>query len=70
VPWSQAEHQIRAANATAETAQALAVADGFACLVVERRTRHASGPITHVVLSYPGDRHQLVARFDPSNAGG
>jgi len=67
VPWSEAEHQIRAVNATAEVARALRIADGFACLVVERRTHHASQPITHVVLSYSGNRHQLVARFDPSS---
>jgi len=70
VPWSQAEHQIRAVNANAAVARALGIAEGFACLVVERRTRHASQPITHVVLSYSGDRHQLVARFDPSSASG
>lgn len=70
VPWSQAEHRIRAVNAAPEIARALAIPRNFACLVVERRTRHASAPITHVVLSYPGDRHQLAARFDPSGAAG
>jgi len=69
VPWSQAEHQIRAVNASAALAAELRIDKGFACLVVERRTRQASAPVTHVVLSYPGDRHQLIARFDPSGSG-
>lgn len=68
VPWSRAEHEIRAVNASREIARALAIAEGFSCLVVERRTLHAGKTITHVVLCYPGDRHKLVAHFDPSSA--
>jgi GntR family histidine utilization transcriptional repressor len=66
VPWSQAEHRISAVNASLRIAGALSIAEGFACLVVERRTRHARGPVTHVTLVYPGDRYELQARFDPS----
>jgi GntR family histidine utilization transcriptional repressor len=65
VPWSQARHEIRAANASAEIARALSIEEGFACLVVERTTRLADEVVTHVVLHYPGDRHKLVARFTP-----
>lgn len=68
VPWSRAEHEIRAVNASREIARALEIAEGFSCLVVERRTLHAGKTITHVVLCYPGDRHKLVAHFDPSSA--
>lgn len=66
VPWSHAEHEIRALNASGAVAAALDIAEGFACLVVERRTAHMGKAITHVVLCYPGDRHKLTASFDPS----
>lgn len=66
VPWSQAEHHIRAVNASSDVAAALEIAEGDACLVVERRTCYAGHSITHVVLSYPGQSFHLVARFNPS----
>jgi GntR family histidine utilization transcriptional repressor len=68
VPWSTAEHQIRAVPAGGETARALKLAVGTACLVVERRTWSGAGPITHVRFTYPGDRHALVARFAPEQS--
>jgi GntR family histidine utilization transcriptional repressor len=68
IPWTEAEHHISAANADSATAQALGIATGAACLVVKRRTWQAGQPLTQVVLTYPGDRHHLVARFSP--AGG
>ncbi|AVA23440.1 histidine utilization repressor [Rhizobium sp. LEGMi198b] len=67
VPWSTAEHQIRAIPAEGEAATSLDIAKGTACLVIERRTWSNLGPITHVRLTYPGDRHTLVARFTPSS---
>lgn len=70
VPWSHAEHEIRALNASGTVATVLDIAEGFACLVVERRTAHRGKAITHVVLCYPGDRHKLTASFDPSDAAG
>jgi GntR family histidine utilization transcriptional repressor len=66
VPWSAAEHTIRAAGADRETAAALDIAKGTACLVIERRTWSAERPVTHVRLTYAGDSHALVARFEPS----
>lgn len=65
VPWSTAEHLIKAVAADEEQAKALDIASGTACLVVERRTWNDSGLITHVRLTYPGDRHALVAQFSP-----
>ena len=65
VPWSAAEHIIRATAATAETAAALAIPEASACLVVERRTWSAEQPVTHVQLTYAGDGHALVAHFTP-----
>ncbi|SCB48745.1 GntR family transcriptional regulator, histidine utilization repressor [Rhizobium multihospitium] len=67
VPWSTAEHQIRAISAEGDAAANLDIQKGTACLVVERRTWSAAGPITHVRLTYPGDRHSLVARFTPAS---
>jgi GntR family histidine utilization transcriptional repressor len=59
---------IRAMPASAEDAEALEIASGTACLVIERRTWSGAGPITHVRLTYPGDRHALVARFAPEQS--
>jgi GntR family transcriptional regulator, histidine utilization repressor len=65
VPWSEAEHHIRAVNAGSDIAAYLKIAEGDACLVVERRTRYGGQVITQVALSYPGNGYQLVARFSP-----
>jgi GntR family histidine utilization transcriptional repressor len=51
-----------------DDAQLLAIPAGTACLVIERRTWSGAGPITHVRLIYPGDRHVLVARFAPEQS--
>ena len=69
VPWSAAEHAIHAVAADAAVAAALDIALGTACLVVERRTWSAGAPITHVRLTYPGDRHSLIAHFAPTDIG-
>jgi GntR family histidine utilization transcriptional repressor len=66
VPWSAAEHRIRASAADAAMAAALDIAAGSACLVVERRTWSAEHPVTHVRFTYAADSHVLVARFTPS----
>jgi hypothetical protein len=67
VPWIAAEHRIKAEEAGAHAASALKVASGKTCLVVERRTwspDHAV-TVTFVRLTYPGNLHELVARFAP-----
>ncbi|QPC88628.1 histidine utilization repressor [Mesorhizobium sp. NBSH29] len=67
VPWSAAEHTIRATSADTACAEQLGVARGTACLVVERKTWSAEQQaITHVRLTYAGDDHALVARFTPA----
>lgn len=68
VPWTAAEHRISASNASGSTATSLSVRAGTACLIVERRTWRAALAVTHVRLTYPGDSHQLVARFTPTSA--
>jgi len=66
VPWSSAQHSIRAVVATQDNAATLGVAAGSPCLVVERQTWNADQPVTHVRFTYPGDSHALVAKFTPS----
>ncbi|PRH88023.1 histidine utilization repressor [Labrys okinawensis] len=66
VPWTVAEHHIKAAAARGEEAALLKLEPGSACLVVERRTWRGDQFVTAVRFTYPGDRHQLVARFSPS----
>lgn len=67
IPWTSAEHRIHAVAAADDDAVALDIAAGTACLVVERRTWGGSGAVTHVKLTYPGDRHALVATFTPAS---
>ena len=68
VPWTRAEHRIRAAAARSEVARALSVAEGTPCLVVERRTWSGETPVTQVRVTYPGEAHELVARFTPGQS--
>jgi GntR family transcriptional regulator, histidine utilization repressor len=66
VPWSAAEHRIRAVAADRHIAAALDIEPGAPCLVVERRTWSAEHPVTHVRFTYAAESHALVARFTPS----
>lgn len=65
IPWSRAEHRIRAVPGPPRVCAALRIPATAACLLVERQTWQAGTPITHVLLFYPGDRHELIARFAP-----
>lgn len=67
VPWSSAEHTIRAVAATAADGKLLNMAAGAPCLEISRITRHDGQPLTAVRLTYPGSQHQLVARFMPQS---
>ncbi len=68
VPWSAAEHRIRAIEADAELADLLQVEAGTACLQVERRTRMNGVAVTLVRLVYPGQAYELVASFAPTQS--
>lgn len=68
VPWTTAEHRIRALGSDAQVAAALQIPPGAPCLRIERRTWSAGKPITLVFIDYPGDRHEVVARFTPSQS--
>jgi GntR family histidine utilization transcriptional repressor len=65
VPWTDAEHIVRAVNADSTMAKRLQIQTGTACLVLERRTWQAGAFVTEARITYPGDRHQLVGRFSP-----
>jgi GntR family histidine utilization transcriptional repressor len=66
VPWMLAEHRIRAAEASEETATALKIRQKSPVLTIERTTRASgSSAITFVRLAYPGELHELVASFTP-----
>ena len=66
LPWTAAEHRIRAAAADANVAKTLRIAEGAPCLIVERRTWLAGQPVTQAALTYPAGAHELVASFTPS----
>ncbi len=64
IPWTVAEHRVRAEAADAAGA-VLRLPATAVCLVIERRTFLGETPVTHVALTYPGAAHELVARFSP-----
>ena len=65
VPWTEAEHRIRAIPADAKTACLLGIAPGAACLVLDRRSWRGEDAVTAVRLTYPGDRHAFTGRSKP-----
>jgi GntR family transcriptional regulator, histidine utilization repressor len=69
IPWTAAEHRIRATEA-GDAFQALFIEVGAPCLVIERRTFAGDLPVTHVRLTYPGSAHELIARFAPGPGAG
>ena len=66
VPWTEAEHTISACEACVAEAEALGVAVGSACLVVERRTWNGDVPVTLARLWHSGAQHRLVGKFAPA----
>ncbi|MGH1557542.1 histidine utilization repressor [Caulobacter segnis] len=65
VAWTEAESRISAVNADAEDARLLALDEGAACLVVDRRTWREGQHVTRVRQIFPGEAYDLVARFGP-----
>ena len=65
VPWTEAEHLIRAVEASPEVAQRLKIRRGAACLCVERRTWRGEAPITFARLTSPAGAQVLVGPFRP-----
>lgn len=69
VPWSAAEHRIKARGADGVEAGELSVPEGSPVMVVERQTWRLDQSVTAVRLTYPGGSHALTARFTPSQSG-
>lgn len=67
-PWTEAEHRISAISADRETAQALLLPSGSACLRLERKTWRDGTGVTWAWQTFPGDAYDLVARFSPTGA--
>lgn len=65
VPWTQAEHRIRAVNPPTLTAKLLEIGVSTACLSLERRTWRGEEPVTYVRMTFPGEAYDMVARFAP-----
>jgi GntR family histidine utilization transcriptional repressor len=70
VPWTDAEHVVRAVGADREPAKLLRISPGAPCLLLERRTWQAGAFVTEACITYPGHRHHLVGRFSPLGPGG
>jgi GntR family transcriptional regulator, histidine utilization repressor len=66
VAWTEAESRISAINAAAADARLLALDEGAACLVVDRRTWREGQHVTRVRQVFPGEAYDLVARFGPN----
>lgn len=69
VPWTRAEHRIRAVNADTHDAALLEVDAGAACLVIDRRTWRGARPVTAVTQVFLGTNFDLIARFAASRTG-
>jgi len=57
------EHLVRASLPDAETCARLQMECDEPCLQLTRRTWKNNRVVTHVTLTYPGDRYQLGARY-------
>jgi len=57
------EHRVNAVMPDAQMRELLAMQAGQPCLQLIRRTWHQRQVVTHVTLTYPGDRYQLGARY-------
>ena len=57
------EHLVRAVIPQSAERELLAMQSGQPCLQLTRRTWHQQQVVTHVTLTYPGDRYELGARY-------
>ncbi len=65
VPWTSAEHRIRVGLVNPDLTDLLKVPEGTPGLIIERSTWLQGRSVTSVRLLYPGEGHELVARFSP-----
>ena len=57
------EHRVSAVMPDPEVRELLAMQEGQPCLRLIRRTWQQQRVVTHVTLTYPGDRYELGARY-------
>jgi GntR family histidine utilization transcriptional repressor len=57
------EHRVRAVIPSRAERELLAMKSGQPCLQLKRRTWRQQQVVTHVTLTYPGDRYELGARY-------
>ena len=57
------EHRVRAVLPDAASRELLNMAAQQPCLQLTRRTWKSGQVVTHVTLTYPGDRYELGARY-------
>ena len=57
------EHRVRAVMPDSDTCELLQMAPTEPCLQLTRRTWKDDQVVTHVTLTYPGDRYELGARY-------
>jgi GntR family histidine utilization transcriptional repressor len=66
LPAEEMEHIVEAILPTAEVAERLAIEPSAPCLRLTRRTWSGGRVVTRAVLTYPGDRYGLGARYTPN----
>jgi GntR family histidine utilization transcriptional repressor len=67
IPWTSAQHRIKAVEAARGEARALELRPRAACLELNRITWRAREIVTHVRQLFRGDRFDLVAEFRPGS---
>lgn len=67
IPWTSANHRIKAIEAARPEARALGIRPRAACLELTRTTWRAGEVVTHVRQLFRGDRFDLVAEFRPGS---
>ena len=66
VPWTSAEHRIRVGTVGPDLTELLKMPIGTPSLIIERSTWLQGKSVTFVHLMYPGEGHELVASFSPT----
>lgn len=68
IPWTTAQHRIRAVDADRAEADRLGMRQRAACLELWRTTWRGGEPVTRVRQLFRGDRFDLVAEFTPTGS--
>ena len=68
VQWTSAEHRIRVGTVGPDLTDLLKTPIGTPGMIIERNTWLQGKSVTFVRLMYPGEGHELVARFSPTQS--